>query len=239
MGTPHINAKVGDFAKVVLMPGDPIRAKWIAETYLHDVKQVTDVRGILGFTGYTKNNVKISVMASGMGMPSIGIYSHELYTGYGVETIIRVGTCGTYQPHIKLKDVLICVGACTDSNWMSQFKLNGTYSALADFDLAITAVEEAKKAAIPYHGGNIFAADVFYDPDPETWKRWAALGVMGVEMESYALYVNAARLHKKALCLLTVTDSFLDHETKLTSEERAFGLGRMIELGIAVAEKYA
>ena len=239
MGTPHINAKDGDFAKVVLMPGDPVRAKWIADTYLHDVKQVTDVRGILGFTGLTKNNVKISVMASGMGMPSIGIYSHELFTGYGVETIIRVGTCGTYQPEIKLKDVLICVGACTDSNWMSQFKLNGTYSAIADFELAKTAGEEAKKLNAPYHAGNILAADVFYDPDPEIWKKWAALGVMGVEMESYSLYVNAARLHKRALCILTVTDSFLDHGTKLTSEERAFGLGRMIEVGIATAEKFA
>ncbi len=239
MGTPHINAKEGDFAKVVLMPGDPVRAKWIADTYLHDVKQVTDVRGVLGFTGLTKNNVRISVMASGMGMPSIGIYSHELYTGYGVEAIIRVGTCGTYQPHIKLKDVLICTGACTDSNWMGQYKLNGTFSAIASFDLAIAAYEEAKKANIPYHGGNILAADIFYDSDPEIWKRWASLGVMGVEMESYALYVNAAKLHKKALCLLTVTDSFLDRNYKLTSEERAFGLGRMIELGIAVAERFA
>ena len=171
-------------------------------------------------------------------MPSIGIYSHELYTGYGVEVIIRVGTCGTYQPHIQLKDVLICTAASTDSNWMSQYHLNGTYSAAADFELAITAYEEAKKSGIPYHGGNIFAADVFYDPDPETWKKWAKLGVMGVEMESYALYVNAAALGKKALCLLTVTDSFIDHSKKLTSEERAFGLGRMIELAIATAEHY-
>ena len=238
MGTPHINANNGDFAKVVLMPGDPVRAKWIAETYLHDYKQVTDVRGILGFTGFTKNGKRISVMASGMGMPSIGIYSHELYTGYGVEIIIRVGTCGTYQPNIELKDVLICTTASTDSNWMSQYGLNGTYSAGADFDLAITAYEEAKKANIPYHGGNIFAADVFYDKDPEIWKRWASLGVMGVEMESYALYVNAARLQKKALCLLTVTDSFVNQRQKLTSEERAFGLGRMIELAIATAEHY-
>ena len=239
MGTPHINANNGDFAKVVLMPGDPVRAKWIAETYLHDYKQVTDVRGILGFTGYTKNGKKISVMASGMGMPSIGIYSYELFTSYGVEAIIRVGTCGTYQPQVQLKDVLICTTASTDSNWMSQFKLNGTYSAGADFEMTIAAYEEAKKANIPFHGGNVFAADVFYDSDPETWKKWAALGVLGVEMESYALYVNAARLHKKALCLLTVTDSFIDHSKKLTAEERALGLGRMIELAISVAERYS
>ena len=238
MGTPHINANPGDFANVVLMPGDPLRAKWIAENFLHDYKEVTNVRGILGYTGYTKNGKKISVMASGMGQPSIGIYSHELFEGYGVEVIIRVGTCGTYQPYINLKDVLICTAASTDSNWMSQYGLNGTYSATADFELAVTAHEEAKKMKIPYHGGNIFAADIFYDPDPEIWKKWARLGVMGVEMESYALYVNAARLGKKALCLLTVTDSFINHDAKLTSDERAFGLGRMIELAIATAEKY-
>ena len=238
MGTPHINAKEGDFAKVVLMPGDPIRAKWIAETYLHDYKEVTNVRGILGFTGYTKNGKRLSVMASGMGIPSIGIYSHELFTGYGVEVIIRVGTCGTYQPYINLKDVLICTTSSTDSNWMSQFKLNGTYSASADFDLCVKAYEEAKKAKVPFHGGNILAADVFYDSDPEIWTKWAALGVMGVEMESYSLYVNAARFNKKALCLLTVTDSFINHDQKLSSEERAFGLGRMIELAIATAEHY-
>lgn len=238
MGTPHINANPGDFAKVVLMPGDPVRAKWIADTYLHDYKEVTNVRGILGFTGYTKNGKRLSVMASGMGMPSIGIYSHELFTGYGVEVIIRVGTCGTYQPEVQLKDVIICQTASTDSNWMAQYKLNGTYSAGADFELATTAYQEAKASGIPFHGGNILAADVFYDPDPETWKKWAELGVLGVEMESYSLYVNAAVNHKKALCLLTVTDSFLDYRTKLTSEERAFGLGRMIELAIKTAEHY-
>ena len=237
MPTPHINAKEGDFAKVVLMPGDPVRAKWIAETFLHDYKQVTDVRGILGFTGYTKNGKKISVMASGMGMPSIGIYSHELFTAYGVEAIIRVGTCGSYQPEINLKDVLIVTTASTDSNWCGQFGLNGTYSAGADFELMCEARAQAIKNKVPYHGGNILAADVFYDDDPNMWKKWAKLGVMGVEMESYSLYTNAAKLHKKALCLLTVTDSFILKE-KLTSEERAFGLGRMIELSIATAEKF-
>lgn len=239
MGTPHINANPGDFAKVVLMPGDPVRAKWMADTFLTEYKQVNDVRGILGFTGKTKNGKRISIMASGMGMPSIGIYSHELYTHFGVEAIIRVGTCGTYQPNINLEDVLICTTASTDSNWMSQYGINGTYSAGADFELCIAAYEEAKKAGIKYHGGNIFAADVFYDVNPDQWKAWANLGVMGVEMESFALYVNAAYLRKKALCLLTVTDSFLDRNKKLTSEQRAFGLSRMIELAIKVAERYA
>ncbi|MBR0295471.1 MAG: purine-nucleoside phosphorylase [Bacilli bacterium] len=238
MGTPHINAKEGDFAKVVLMPGDPVRAKWIAETFLHDIKQVTDVRGILGFTGFTKNGKRLSVMASGMGMPSIGIYSYELYTGYGVETIIRVGTCGSYQPYIDLKDVLICTAASTDSNWIGQFHINGMYSPAADLDLLIAAKEEAEKMKLKYHSGNILSADVFYDFDPNMWKTWATLGVMGVEMESFALYVNAARLGKKALCLLTVTDSFVETRKKLTSEERAYGLSQMIELSIATAERF-
>ena len=238
MSTAHNSASKEQIAKSVLMPGDPLRAKFIAETFLENPVLVNPVRGVNGYTG-TYKGVPVTVMASGMGMPSIGIYSHELFSAYGVEAIIRVGTCGTYQPEIKLEDVLICTTASTDSNWMSQFKLNGTYSAGADFELALTAYEEAKKAKIPYHAGNVLAADIFYDPDPETWKRWAQLGVLGVEMESYSLYVNAARLHKKALCLLTVTDSFINRDQRLTSEERAFGLGRMIELAISVAERYA
>ena len=238
MSTPHINAKDGAFAKVVLMPGDPVRAKWIADTFLVDIEQVTDVRGILGFTGYTKSGKRISVMASGMGMPSIGIYSFELFSGYGVETIIRVGTCGSYQPYINLKDVIICTAASTDSNWIGQFKVNGMYSPAADLDLLVTAREEAIKRGLKYHAGNILSADVFYDFDPEMWKTWAKLGVLGVEMESFALYCNAARLGKRALCLLTVTDSFIKHDKKLTSEERATGLKEMIELAIATAEKY-
>lgn len=239
MGTPHINANPGDFANVVLMPGDPLRAKWIAETFLHDYKEVTNVRGILGFTGYTKNGKKISVMASGMGQPSIGIYSHELYSHYGVELIIRVGTCGSYQDYINLFDVLICTTASTDSNWAGQYNLNGVYSAGCDFDVAVAAYEEAKKAGIPYHGGNILSADVFYDSDPDMWKSWAKLGVMGVEMESYALYCNAAKLGKKALCLLTVTDHFIKKDQKATAEQRQLGLGKMISVAIATAERFA
>ena len=238
MGTPHINANMGDFANVVLMPGDPVRAKWIADTFLHNVKQVTDVRGILGFTGYTENGKRLSVMASGMGMPSIGIYSYELFSAYGVEAIIRVGTCGSYQPEIHLKDVLICTAASTDSNWIGQFKVNGMYSPAADLELLIAAKEEAEKQKLPYHAGNILSADVFYDFDPDMWKTWARLGVMGVEMESFSLYVNAAILKKKALCLLTVTDSFVDSSTKLTPDERAYGLSQMIKLSISTAERF-
>lgn len=237
MPTPHINAKEGDFAKVVLMPGDPVRAKWIADTFLVNPVQVTDVRGILGFTGYTKNGKRISVMASGMGMPSIGIYSYELFTGYGVETIIRVGTAGSYQPGIEVKDILICTTASTDSNWIGQFHINGMYSAGADLELMVTAREKAIEQGLRYHAGNILSADVFYDFDPDMWKTWAKLGVLGVEMESFSLYVNAARLGKKALCLLTITDSFINR-TKMSSEERATGLRQMVELAIATAEPY-
>lgn len=238
MPTPHNNAEKGDFAKVVLMPGDPNRAQWIVDNFLHDVKLVNSVRGILAFTGYTSNNKRISVMASGMGQPSIGIYSSELYSEYGVETIIRVGTCGSYQPEINLKDVLICAGSCTDSNWMSQFKLNGTYSALASYDVLETAVNVLKNKKFPYHVGNIFSADIFYDYDREIWKKWAALGVMGVEMESYALYVQAAYHHKRALTILTVTDNFVK-EGKLSAEERQTGLRNMIEVAVETAEKFA
>lgn len=239
MPTPHINAKENDFAKVVLMPGDPLRAKWIATNFLIDAKLVTDVRGILGYTGKTKNGKVISVMASGMGMPSIGIYSRELFTSYGVETIIRIGTCGTYSPDVDVNDLILAQGSCTDSNWSSQFDLSGgTYSAIASFDVLLAAYEEGKKANKKIAVGNILSADVFYNEKQDGWKRWAKLGVLGVEMESYALYTNAARLNKKALCLLTVSDSFLSDKA-LTSEQRQIGLKDMVEVAIATAERFA
>lgn len=238
MPTPHNEAKKGEIAKVVLMPGDPNRAKWIADNFLHDVKLVNQVRGNLCFTGLTKNGKRISVMASGMGNPSIGIYSHELYSEYDVETIIRVGTCGSYQEYINFFDVLLCAGASTDSNWMSQFDLNGTYSALADFDVLLTARDILLKKKYPFHIGNILAADVFYDHNRDIWKRWAALNVMGVEMESYALYVTANKLHKRALTILTVTDSFVK-EGRLTIEQRQTGLYNMVDIAVLTAEKFA
>ncbi len=239
MSTPHINANKGDFAKVVLMPGDPLRAKWIAETFLNDVKLVTSVRGILGYTGYTSSKKRISVMASGMGMPSIGIYSNELFSEFDVETIIRIGTCGTYQKEIDVGDVILAEGSCTDSNWSSQFALNGgTYSAIASFDVLLSAYEASNKLNKKVHVGNILSADVFYDEDKEVWKRWAKLGLLGVEMESYALYTNAAKFKKKALCILTVSDSFLSDKI-LTSEQRQLGLKDMAEIAILTAEKFA
>lgn len=235
MPTPHINALEGAFAKTVLMPGDPKRAKWIAEEFLEDAKLVQDVRGILGYTGKTKKGKLVSVMASGMGLPSIGIYSHELFTVYGVENIIRIGTCGAYQAEINVRDVLICAGSSTDSNWAGQFQLNGgTYSAIADFELVKRAHDAAESHGIKAQVGNILSSDVFYGADKEVWKRWAALGIMGVEMESYALYTTAARLKKKALCILTVSDHFLKEEI-LSAEERQNSLVQMVEIALETA----
>ena len=237
MPTPHINAKRGDFANVVLMPGDPLRAKWIADTYLHNVQEVTNIRGMLGFTGYTKNGKRISVMASGMGQASIGIYSYELYTSYDVDTIIRVGTCGAYQPEINLFDVIMAVSASTDGAWYRQYGLD-QFSASCDFELAMTMYYKCKEANKKLHSGNVLSADVFYDVDPDSWKKWANMGTLCVEMESYALYCNALRLKKRALCLLTVTDNFLNKAEKATPEQRLVGLGEMVEIAISGAEEF-
>lgn len=239
MPTPHINAKEHDFAPIVLMPGDPKRAEYIAQNFLTDAKLVNTVRGVLGYTGKTKNGYTISVMASGMGMPSIGIYCRELFTSYHVDAIIRIGTMGTYQENVKLRDVIIAEGSCTDSNWMGQWNLfGGTYSAIADFDLLEKAANSARALKKPFHVGNIVSCDIFYDHRPDNWKKWANLGILGVEMESYALYQTAAELRKKALCLCTVTDSFINNSEKLTSEQRQTGLNEMIEIAIKTAEEY-
>ena len=237
MATPHINAELGDFSNVVLLAGDPRRAEWIAKTYLTDVKEVANVRSILGFTGYTKNGYRISVMGSGMGMPSIGIYSYELYNAFGVDTIIRVGTCGAYQDDINLFDIVMGLSASTDSNWVYQYNLP-QFSPCADFDLLLAVNEIAKAKGKKIHAGNILSADVFYDDDPEYWKRWARLNVLAVEMESYALYSNAAKFKKRALCLLTVTDHFIHKGETATSEQRQLGLGEMIEIALEAGERF-
>ncbi len=239
MSTPHINAISGAFAKVVLMPGDPLRARWIAENFLTNVKEVCSIRGMVGFTGFTKNGKKISVMPSGMGMPSIGIYSHELYTEYDVGTIIRVGTIGALQPYVKCRDLLLGEGACTNSNWMGQHNLGGaTYSAIASFDLLLAASEEAKKKGATYYVGNILSSDTFYDANPEIWKKWQSLGVLGTEMEAYALYEQAAILQKRALAICTVSD-LIYGTAQISPEERQEGLKNMIEVAIATAERFA
>ena len=187
MPTPHNNAKKGDFAKTVLFPGDPLRAKYIAETFLENVRQVNTVRNMFAYTG-TYQGKEVSVMGSGMGMPSLGIYAHELYTQYGVENIIRVGSCGAYSKDCKLFDVIIAQGASTNSAWAHQYDLPGTFSALADFSLLKKAYDKALELNINPHVGNILSSDIFYNDRPEVWKNWARMGILAVEMETYALY---------------------------------------------------
>ena len=224
------------FAKTVLMPGDPLRAKWIAETFLVDYELVSDVRGIFAYTGKTKEGKEISVMASGMGCPSIGIYSYELFTFYGVENIIRIGTAGSYQKECHVGDVIIATSASSNSNFANYYTNKGLHvSPCSDFSLVIKAYENAKENNIPVHVGPVFSSDIFYDPQKEIYKIPQELGILAVEMESYALFLNAMRLHKKALCLLTVSDSFVNDERDLTQEERSHNLTRMVNLALTLA----
>ena len=237
MPTPHNEAKKGEIAKVVLMPGDPNRAKWIAENFLHDVKLVNQVRGQFCFTGLTKNDKTISVMSHGMGNPSIGIYSFELFSEYDVDVIIRVGTCGSYQEFVDFFDVIIGESACTDSNYGAQLGHDCSYVPHASKELVEVAEEVLREKKYPFHAGMVFAADVFYDFKKDVWKDYAKRGVLAVEMESYALYVNAEYLGKKAMTMLTVTDHFIK-EGRLTPEQRQTGLRNMIDSAIAVAERF-
>ncbi len=233
MSTPHNHAVEGQIAKTVLMPGDPLRAKFIAETFLENPKQFNTVRNMFGYTGTYKGK-EVSVMGSGMGMPSIGIYSYELYKFYGVETIIRIGSCGSFLEDIHVRDVIIAQTACTDSRWGEQYDLPGYFSPSGTYDLIEAAVSVCKEKAIPYHVGPILSSDIFYQVDGESWKKWANMGVTGVEMESYALFCNAAYLHKKAACILTVSDSFTTHEVT-TAEERQSSFTQMMEVALEIA----
>ena len=233
--TPHIAAKAGDFAKTVLMPGDPLRAKFIAETYLENAVLVNNVRGVQGYTGYYKGK-RVSVMASGMGQPSIGIYSYELFNFYGVESIIRVGSCGSFSPELHVRDVIVAMGACTNGNYASQYNLPGTFCPIANYELVRKAAEECEKAGVNYRVGNILSSDMFYD-DANSGLQWAKMGVLGVEMESAALYCNAARAGKKALCICTVSDSFIYPEENTTAEERQISFTKMMEIALNIAEE--
>ena len=233
--TPHISAKLGDFAKTVLMPGDPLRAKFIAENYLENAVLVNNVRGVQGYTGYYKGK-RVSVMASGMGQPSIGIYSYELFNFYGVESIIRVGSCGSFSPELHARDIIVAMGACTNGNYASQYNLPGTFCPIANFDLVRRAAEECEKAGVNYRVGNILSSDMFYD-DANSGMQWAKIGVLGVEMESAALYCNAARAGKKALCFCTVSDSFIYPEENTTAEERQISFTKMMEIALNLAEE--
>lgn len=233
MATPHNEAKKGDIASTVLMPGDPLRAKYIAEKYLEDVVCFNDVRNMFGYTGYYKGK-RISVMGSGMGIPSISIYSYELYTEYDVEAIIRVGSIGGLRKDVYVKDVVIAQGACTDSNFVYQYKLPGTYSAISSYELLEKAVSKAKEMKLNYHVGNILSSDIFYHADKDYVEKWAGMGCLGVEMEAYGLFAQAAYLNKKALAICTVSDSLV-YEDAMSSEEREKSLNDMIELALEIA----
>ena len=231
--TPHITARTGDFAETVLMPGDPLRSKFIAETYLENPVLVNNVRGVNGYTG-TYRGKRVSVMASGMGQPSIGIYSYELYAFYGVENIIRVGSCGSFHPDLHARDIIIAMGACTNGNYAAQYRLPGTFCPIASYDLVRRAADECEKSGVHYMVGNILSSDTFYD-DADSGMEWAKMGVLGVEMESAALYCNAARLGKRALCICTVSDSFIYPEENTTAEERQLSFTKMMEIALTIA----
>jgi len=232
--TPHISAKLGDFAKTVLMPGDPLRAKFIAETYLENAVLVNNVRGVNGYTGYYKGK-KVSVMASGMGQPSIGIYSYELFNFYDVENIIRIGSCGSMDKDLHAKDIVIAMGACTNGFYASQYNLPGTFCPIADFGLVKKAVELCKKKGVNFKVGNILSSDTFYD-DSNSTMEWTKMGVLGVEMESAALYCNAARSGKKALCICSVSDSLINAKENLSAEDRQTSFTNMMEIALELAE---
>jgi purine-nucleoside phosphorylase len=233
--TAHIEAKEGEIAKTVLMPGDPLRAKFIAETFLENPVQFNGVRGMLGFTGMY-NGVRVSVMGSGMGAASIGIYSYELFKFYGVENIIRVGTSGGIGGGVKLKDVVIGMGASTDSNYLSQYGFIGHYAPIASYDLLATAVESAKELGTEVKVGNIMTSDIFYNDNPEAYRTWEKMGILSVEMEAAALYANAVRLGKNALAILTVSDMVFTGEAT-TSEERQTTFTDMLKVGLETAAK--
>lgn len=231
--TPHNQATEGQIAKTVLMPGDPLRAKYVADTYLEDVTCFNQVRNMLGFTGTYKGK-PVSVMGSGMGVPSIGIYSYELFNFYDVNNIIRIGTAGGLAPDVRLRDLVIGMGACTDSNYAAQFRMPGTLAPIADFGLLRKAVESAERLGYDYKVGSVLSSDVFYNDDETVNERWASMGVLAVEMESVALYLNAIRARKHALCLLTVSDLPLSGEG-LPAEDRQTSFTQMMEVALEVA----
>ena len=232
MATPHIAAGKGDFAKTVLMPGDPLRAKYIAENYLEKAVLVNDVRGIHGYTGEYRGK-RVSVMASGMGMPSIGIYSYELFRLFDVENIIRVGSAGALSEKLKVRDIVLAMGACTDGNYAAQFSLPGTFAPIASYRLLTEAVEIAAKSGITPRVGNVLSSDLFYDDSASTLK-WNKMGVLAVEMETAALYMNAARAGKNALSILTISDNLVTGEAT-TAAERQNSFTQMMELALELA----
>lgn len=231
--TPHINASPEDFAKTVLMPGDPLRAKFIAETYFDKAVLVNNVRGIQGYTGEYKGK-RVSVMASGMGMPSIGIYSYELFNFYDVDNIIRVGTAGGISETIKVRDIVIAMGACTNSNYASQYALPGTFAPIASYSLMKKAIEKATQRGARFHVGNCLSSDTFYSDDLTATEKWSKMGVLCVEMEAAALYMNAARSGKNALGIFTVSDHIVTGEST-SAEDRQTSFTEMMEIALDTA----
>ncbi len=237
MSTPtaHNNAKLGDIAETVLLPGDPLRAKFIAETFLDDVVQYNTVRGMFGYTGYYKGK-RISVQGSGMGIPSIGIYSYELIHFYKVKNLIRVGSAGAISKDLNLYDVVIGMGACTDSNYASQYNLPGTFAPIASYELMQKAIEVAKEQGTKVRVGNVLSNDVFYsDAGVENLLKWQKMGVLCVEMEAAALYMNAARAGVNALSILTISDFPITGGEETTSHERQVAFTKMMEIALELA----
>ena len=231
--TPHIDARPADVAKTVLMPGDPLCAKLVAENFLTDAVLFNNVRGVQGYTG-TYRGTRVSVMASGMGMPSIGIYSYELYEAFDVENIIRIGSAGAMREHVHVGDIVLGMGACTDSNYADHYGLGGTFAPICDFSMLQTATRLAEEKGLIHHVGNLLSTDVFYGESEEFTRRWAEMGVLAVEMEAAALYMNAARAGKRALAVCTVSDSLVTGEA-MDALSRQVALTDMITLCLDVA----
>lgn len=232
--TPHIGAKLGEIANTVLMPGDPLRAKFIAENFLEDVIQFNTVRNMFGYTGTYKGK-RVSVMGGGMGMPSIGIYSYELFNFYNVENIIRIGTAGSLSEKVHLRDVVIGLGASTNSSYAMQYNLPGAFAPIASYELVRDAVDVASEKNINAVVGNILSSDTFYCADKTANEKWISMGILAVEMEAAALYMNAAEAGKKALCLLTISDCPLTGES-LSAEERQNSFTQMMEIALEIAK---
>ncbi len=231
--TPHINATPEDIAKTVLMPGDPLRAKFIAENFLENPVLFNNVRGIHGYTGTYKGH-RVSVMASGMGIPSIGIYSYELFNFFGVENIMRIGSAGAMQKDVHVRDIVIGMGACTNSNYAAQYNMPGTFAPIANYEMMKTAIECAEKVGARYHVGNLLSSDTFYGDDAEASKNWMKMGVLAVEMEAAGLYMNAARAGKRALAICTISDHLLTGEAT-SAEERQNSFTQMMEVALETA----
>ena len=234
MPTPHNSAAKGDFARTVLMPGDPLRARYIAENFLENPVLVNDVRGVQGYTG-TWKGARVSVQASGMGIPSIGIYSWELYTQYGVENIIRVGSAGGIADDLKLMDVVAALGACTDSNFAHQFGLKGAFAPPADWGLLSASMSAARERGVDMRAGNVLSSDNFYNDGSDSHDQWKKMGVLAVEMEAAGLYMTAARCGKRALCLCTISDHIYRPE-ELSPEQRQTSFNEMIEIALDTAK---